>query len=266
MKLATSIIIFLIFMLPLLSFSQNEPADLKDNQKGKTSMTAIIQTPTNKLENSISFYEKLGFKMISRENLILYTDGKAIIEINPDRFARAGIKLYKQSWENEISKLKEITTLTNLPNGYLFSDPSGVWIYLIESEAEPKYKIEDSSFSVLGNFAGLSFETTDIQKSYSIYEILGFTKGMGSIENGFVTLSHNENFTIALMKPLSCPHLFFNPSMTYFNGKNNLAVIENIRKLNIPITEEITYFNKEGIVDNIIIRDPGGYGFFIFSD
>ena len=54
--------------------------------------------------------------------------------------------------------------------------------------------------------------------------------------------------------------------MTYFNGQKNLAIIEEIRELNIPIAEEITYFNSEGTVDNIIIRDPGGYGFFIFND
>lgn len=48
--------------------------------------------------------------------------------------------------------------------------------------------------------------------------------------------------------------------------KSNLAIIQKIRDLQIPITEEITHFNKEGIVDNIIIRDPGGLGFFIFND
>ena len=52
-----------------------------------------------------------------------------------------------------------------------------------------------------------------------------------------------------------------------FNGKeNNPKVIQNIRNVGIPIAEEITTFNKEGIVDNIIIQDPGGYGFFIFND
>ncbi len=54
--------------------------------------------------------------------------------------------------------------------------------------------------------------------------------------------------------------------MTFFNGKDNLNLIAKIREAGIPITEEITHFNKENIVDNIIIRDPGGYGFFIFSD
>ncbi len=68
------------------------------------------------------------------------------------------------------------------------------------------------------------------------------------------------------MKPNACPHLFFNPSLTYFNGKNNIDIIAKIRALNISITEEITHFNKEGKVDNIIIRDPGGFGFFLFND
>ena len=68
------------------------------------------------------------------------------------------------------------------------------------------------------------------------------------------------------MKTGSCPHLFFNPSLTYFNGAKNLSIIQQIKTLQIPITEEITHFNKEGIVDNIIIRDPGGLGFFLFSD
>ena len=52
----------------------------------------------------------------------------------------------------------------------------------------------------------------------------------------------------------------------YFNGKNNLEIIEKIRSEGIEFTQEITEFNKEGIVDNVILRDPGGYGFFLFSD
>jgi len=258
--------IFLItFMFSTACYSQQDNLENSKNDEGTNFMTTIIHTPTNKLETSISFYEKLGFKRLS-ENPIIFSDGKAIIEINPDRSARAGIKLFKESWAKEISKLKEITAITNLANGYLISDPSGVWIFLIETKEESNYKTEDSSFSTLGNFAGLSLETTDFNRSANIYEVLGFTKSMGSIEHGYVSFKNSDDLTVTLMKPLMCPHLFFNPSLTYFNGKNNLSVIEKIRTLNIPITEEITSFNKEGIVDNIIIRDPGGYGFFIFSD
>ncbi|MES2138749.1 MAG: hypothetical protein V4511_03520 [Bacteroidota bacterium] len=255
----TGILIFILFSL-------NLPAQNLIAKNEKNLMKAIIHTPTNKIEKSYSFYEKLGFKVISKENPLIVTDGKAIIEVNPDRFAREGIKLFKKSWASEVTNLKELTSLINLSNGFLFFDPSGIAIYLIESDFNFPFMVADSSFSSLGNFAGLTLETADIKRSFTIYEILGFAKNMGAVEKGFVGLIGGDNFNIVLMSPLQSPHLFHNPSLTYFNGKNNMAVIKKIRELNIPITEEISTFNKEGIVDNIIIRDPGGYGFFIFSD
>ncbi|NJO02981.1 MAG: hypothetical protein HC880_16040 [Bacteroidia bacterium] len=227
-------------------------------------MKSIIITPTNNLEFSLDFYHQLGFTNLSDDPLWV-SDGKAVIEINPDRFTRAGIKLFKESWAEEVEKVAGLTAVTTRENGCLFSDPSGVWIYLEESSPKINIHSTPESYSVLGNFVGLSLETTDIARSVRFYEILGFTQAGGAPEQGYVTYAL-ENFMITFMKPLACPHLFFNPSLTYFNGKNNLAVIENIRSLNITITEEITYFNKQGIVDNVIIRDPGGYGFFIFSD
>ncbi|WP_373497444.1 hypothetical protein [Aquiflexum sp.] len=227
-------------------------------------MISILQSPTPDKIKGEEFYLNLGFKKVSNDPLIV-TDGKAFIEINADRFARAGIKLFKNNWESEINKLQDITAITAFKNGHLLSDPSGVWIYLMEIPAPVLPDFENQSFSNLGNYAGLSLETTDIQRSINLYQTLGFTISGGSLDQGYLSLDYN-GFTISLMKPLSCPHLFFNPSLTYFNGKDNLAVIQKIRHLNIPITEEITHFNKDGIVDNIIIRDPGGFGFFIFSD
>lgn len=229
-------------------------------------MKTIIHTPTNKSENSIEFYSRLKFKSIPSKDQTLFTDGQALIEVNPDRFARAGIKIYKPSWTKEISKLKKITAVINITGGYLLSDASGAWIYLMESESGVRYKKTENSFSLLGNFAGLSLETTDISRSAMLFEILGFEKKTGSAEQGWLSFVNEEGFGISIMKPLCCPHLFFNPSLTYFNGKENLSVIKKICLAEIPITEEITHFNKNNTVDNIIIRDPGGYGFFIFND
>lgn len=226
----------------------------------------ILHTPTNNLENSLNFYKKLAFKTIKNDGMNVVTDGKAIIEINPDRFARAGVKLFRKTWTTVIEQLKKMTAVVDLKNGFLLSDPSGTWIYLIEEELDLKIEKVEDSFGVTGNFAGLSLETTDMAKSASIWQILGFKKTMGDLTQGWVAYQNEDELVVSLMKPLSCPHLFFNPSFTYFNGKKNLEIIEKIRKLDIPITEEITHFNKEGVVDNIIIRDPGGYGFFLFSD
>lgn len=229
-------------------------------------MQAMIHTPTNGLENSLDFYTRLQFKVISDDRPALVTDGKAVIEINPDRYARAGMKLFKDSWAEEAAALEKLTAVMKTDNGYLLSDPSATWIYLIEGRPAVDYELEESSFAIPGNFQGLSLETMDIRRSAAIWNTVGFPQKMGNIDQGWLTCTSKEGMNISLMKPLNCPHLFFNPSMTYFNGKNNLMVIKKIRAAQIPIAEEITFFNKEGIVDNIIIRDPGGYGFFIFND
>lgn len=236
------------------------------NSNAQSIMKVIVHTPTNKLENSVNFYQKLGFKVLSKENPVLYTDGKALIEINPDRKARAGLKLYKKVWSAEITKLEAVTKVFKTKEGYLLYDPSGIAIYLVESDFNVALTPADSSFSHLGNYQGLTVESADITKAFNLYEILGFKISMGDAAKGFVGMESPDNFTITLLAPLNCPHLFFNPSLTYFNGKNNTAVIKKIRELNIPITEEITGFSKDGSVDNIIIRDPGGYGFFLFND
>ena len=228
-------------------------------------MNTIIQTPTNNLSESINFYKKLNFQILSENDSTIVSDGAAVIQINPDRFARAGVVLFKDSWKVTVEQIEKITKVHKIEDGYVLSDPSNVWIYLMEKESGIK-KPEGIPPSSFGNFAGLSLETTDIHRSIELWEHLGFQKTMGGLEQGWIVFGNEDGMGVSFMQPNTCPHLFFNPSLTYFNGKNNIEVIENIRSIGIPIAEEITHFNKEGIVDNLIIRDPGGFGFFIFSD
>jgi len=228
-------------------------------------MNTIIQTPTPDLSKSLNFYKSLNFKTLSTEKQNLVTDGKALIEINKNKFARAGIKIYKDSWQNEIEPIRKMTKIHTIENGVLFVDPSNCWIYLMEANFEMQFEKEEC-FSTLGNFAGLSLETSDIQKSIDLYGVLGFEHSMGSVDQGWITLKNKDEFSVSLMKVNSCPHLFFNPSLSYFNGGKNLPIIEKIKEAGIEITEELTLFNETGIVDNVIIRDPGGYGFFVFND
>ena len=229
-------------------------------------MASIIHTPTSSLEESLDFYSTLGYKKIKSDGLELLSDGQVIIEVNPDRFARAGVKLIKESWGATVKKIEEFVNVLRIDGGYLLSDPSGTWIYLIESEEELSLDMSDLLPSVLGTYAGLSLESTSINISFQLWKALGFTDQQGSIDDGWVTLRNADKMTVSLMKPNTCPHLFFNPSLTFFNGEKNLGIISELRELKIPFTEEITHFNKEGLVDNVIIRDPGGYGFFLFSD
>lgn len=229
-------------------------------------MKTIIQTPTCDLVKSLEYYVKLGFKVVSTENPIIVTDGRAIIEINPDRFARAGLKCYAQDWKPVVQELNKLTHVISIEHGYMLTDPSGMWIYLLESEFEAVVELEEASYSTLGKFAGLSLETIDMKTSADIFTLLGFKTTMGGLEDGWMTLVSEDQSGVSLMKPNTCPHLFFNPSLTYFNGSKNEEIIGQIRALGIPIAEEITHFNPKDEVDNIIIRDPGGLGCFLFND
>jgi hypothetical protein len=228
-------------------------------------MQLTVQTPTPNLKSSISFYETLGFTLINHPSKALFTDGQTIIEINPDRYARTGIKLYKSSWDVEVSKLEPVLSLIPFQNGHLIPGPGNLWVYLVSDILFTSQDLGTYPQSTLGGFAGISIETADVKVTDFLLQTIGFTGG-GDLEKSPYLSWENNGFVISAMKPLSCPHLFFSPSLTYFNGKNNLAIIEKIRALHIPIAEEITHFNNQGIVDNIILRDPGGLGIFVFND
>lgn len=226
-------------------------------------MSLIIQTPTPNLTESISFYKSLGFTQLEDSNC--FTDGKSIIEINTDRFSRPGIKLYGKSWKEKVAELKKITKVVKTKHSYLLGDTSGTWIYLIESEI-PVSIPDNCESSLFGNNQGVSIETVDIETTAKVWNNIGFTTKYGSPEQGWISMVNESGISINLMTPNCCPHLFLNPSISFFNGANNPEIIQQIRKTGIPIKEEITHFNEKGEVDNIIMSDPGNIGFFIFND
>ncbi len=230
-------------------------------------MITILETPCNSIDESSRFYSKLGFTTIDKKNNHeILSDGKIIIDINNDIYTRPGIRLISDNWTNTIINLKKITKVVKADNSYILSDPSGIIIRLEQTNDIPKFQLPEENSSILGNCAGISLECLNTDLAIQIWETIGFKMVSGSPENGFVILANDNGDGISIMQYGACPHMFFNPSITYFNGKNNIDVINNIRDKKIEVTEEITHFNKQNIVDNIIIRDPGGVGFFIFSD
>ncbi len=226
-------------------------------------MKTIIQTPTPNFEESRNFYEKIGFEIhTSSDKTFVYSNG-ITIELNKDRFSRAGIKCFGTNWEAFLSDNGLSDKATKMKNGYLITSPAGCCVYL---EDAIEHLPQSDTKPLIGTYGGFSLETNQIEESIGFWENFGYKQTMGNLEHGWEALSNEEGFSISLMKHQCCPHLFFNPSVSFFNGKENMTIIEGVRTANIDITEEISHFNPDGIVDNIIIRDPGGLGFFIFSD
>ena len=194
------------------------------------------------------------------------TDGKALILIDPEKKARHGVRLYADSWEQSLSQLRPNHQIKEIDGVHVLADPNGVKVYLHEGPSPVEDFQAQDCFGIPGNFAGISLETSEFERSSKFWQALGFQQSSGGLEQGWCGMTNGEDFGISLMVAGSCPHLVFNPSLTYFNGGKNLPVIAAIKDAGIPITEEITHFNDKGIVDNIIIRDPAGYGFYIFND
>jgi hypothetical protein len=72
-------------------------------------MKTIIQTVTGDFIKSIAFYQTLNFKQVLQKSPCLFSDGKVLLEISNDTYARAGIKLKKASWQNKLLLLRKVT-------------------------------------------------------------------------------------------------------------------------------------------------------------
>lgn len=224
---------------------------------------SILQSPTtHDLEDSVRFYERLGFARLPSDNGTLFSDGKVIVGLNSARTARTTIRLFGD-WTRELAELEKSTTVILNDGIALVADPSGARVQL---EPECSFEVNGQPTSVLGNFGGLSLETVDFDRTIQFWDTLGYSPSMGSKDQGWMALEREGMFSISVMKAGACPHLFFSPGLNYFNSGKNLENIKAIREAGIPIIEEITCFNSEGIADNVVLRDPGGTGFFIFND
>ncbi len=226
--------------------------------------TVLVASPD--LQASLAFYKTLDFYHLQKDGRHFFLDGGVVLEVSEDKMVRSGLRLYQKSWDLEVEELKKITNVVENGSTYVFNDFCGVRIELVKEDLAIDFSSKLDHRSFLGKSAGLSLEGISISHMYQIWEILGFKKTMGDINGGWMTAVDEGNFAVSLMSLGSCPHMFYNPSLSYFNGADNMKVIGKVRKARIEITEEITVFNKVGIVDNIIIRDPGGLGFFIFND
>ncbi|WP_127845206.1 hypothetical protein [Psychroflexus aestuariivivens] len=227
-------------------------------------MKIIIQTPTGDLQKSIDFYTALGFTKCESSIDNLFSDGQFYLQINPDKFARVGLKIFVDDLANLTENLQKHTKIVNFESCKVFRTHNTT-IQISEDKIDlPELKLTKTS--LLGNFAGLSLETLDMFSAFNLWDSLGFKLKMGGMDKSWMTLENDFGFCISFMQIQTCPHLFFNPSLTFFNGKSNFDRIQTIREKNISFAEEITHFNDKNIVDNVILKDPGGLGVFMFND
>ena len=195
-------------------------------------MKLTQQNPGIDLNQSIVFYEKLGFKIQTLGTRIIALDAQSCIEINPERTARVCIQQHQSNWNKTLLNLKSHTPIIKTKKGYLITDHNGIWIKLIVETWDEKITSLNYK-SLLGNYAGVCIETLEVSKSYEFWNLLSFSSKSKDFSKGWIEMKSEVGDSISLIKAQQCPHLFFNPSMTYFNGSHNLEIIESIKKLKL---------------------------------
>lgn len=224
-------------------------------------MSFAIRTPTPDLETSLTYYRRLGFTRLETESSGAWlSDGAVNIWIDPARHARTALVLFVDDPAAVAAGCSGPTLA--MGDDVLCGDPNGVKVLLRRGSA-PTPQGEPA---LTGRFAGLSIEAVDPAATVAFWQSLGFTVAAGGADQGWTQLARDGSCGISVMGMNMCPHLFPNPGLTYFNSGGNPALIARMRDVGVPLAEEITAFNDAGDVDNVILVDPGGTGFFVFND
>ena len=134
--------------------------------------------------------------------------------------------------EQNLLNLKSNTPIIKTKKGYLITDHNGIWIKLIVETWDEKITSLNYK-SLLGNYAGVCIETLEVSKSYVFSNLLGFSSKSKDFSKGWIEMKSEVGDSISLIQAQQCPHLFFNPSVTYLNGSHNLEINESIKKLKL---------------------------------
>ncbi len=176
-------------------------------------MKLIVESPSRNLNVSIAYYKQLGFHCKPFKQGWLCHAKQLTILLNPDPYSRPCIHLFETEEDS------------------LGVSPSGTWVKQL---TEKGTAVNTETESSLGNYAGVCLETLDLKASFNFWQDKGF-QGTFDPTNSWCTLTHKTGDSISLLKAHSCPHLFTNPALAFFNGQKNKAIIQGIRKLALPI-------------------------------
>ena len=224
----------------------------------------ILTTPCPDLTVSEHYFLTLDFNIFKDEKQHFALAKDFIIELNTNPYARPGIKLIRS--KSSITALIGNLTTVKIGNDQLLVSPEGCCIYFNELPLPSTENHLNTENTLLGNFQGVSIESANLAESLIFWLKIGFTQVGGSAESGWLMLKNEDNFDLNVMRFGMCPHFFSNPGLNFFNGTENPKIIQEIKRRNLPIRQEITFFKPGEPAENIIMSDQGGLCCFIFND
>ncbi len=222
---------------------------------------AFITLYTSSPEKTGAFCRTLGFTAVSQDNTTaLMTDGNYFFDIRRADKPASTLSYCVSDISNAIHMAEnlEITIVEKSQHHAILQEPNGLLILLISSEAFALSEFPKKPSSLCGTFYEISLETTDMERSISWWQNVGFK--VTTRQNTWCTLDDGK-MKIGLYEKGSCPHAFRNPSLTYFESD----MAERIGKLK---ERGMTFAQEEdeiGMKGHAIAESPDGQYFFLFT-
>ncbi|MEZ4777610.1 MAG: hypothetical protein R3D00_30830 [Bacteroidia bacterium] len=225
--------------------------------------TVCINLPIFSRRKTPLLFSKLGFVPLGKDLLgqTLVTDGTVIVRLDEESEYGAGLLYFAE-------------TVLPLPVGDSISDevesewamewqsPEGVSLTILQTPHVEMPNAPKGTPTPLGTFYEVSLMTTDFDVSVAWWQKAGFSITYGNpATDNFITLS-DDMIRVGLYRPGSCPHIFNNPAVTYFDS-DMAGKITAARELGILYAQEIS--NKDGVVSDAIVETEEGWHVFLFS-
>jgi predicted enzyme related to lactoylglutathione lyase len=222
---------------------------------------AFVTLYSSSPEKTKTFCDMLGFTAVSSEtDAALMTDGNYFFDIRYADTSATTLSYCVSDISNAIHMAEnlEIAIAEKSQHHAILQEPNGLLILLISSEVLALSEFPKKPSSFCGTFYEMSLETTDMERSISWWQNVGFKAT--ARQKTWCTLDDGK-MKIGLYEKGSCPHAFRNPSLTYFES-DMAKRIEQLKQRGIPFVQGEGEIGMKG---HAIAESPEGQYFFLFT-
>ncbi len=218
---------------------------------------AEITLSVASLNVSLPFYEKLGFKTLSRTSgqtpSATLTDGMIIVRLQQGSSPSPVLTYYAADMAQRIVRLESLGVKFDSKDKdeAQFSDGNGLRVRLVTTDASRFPQADGKSFSKCGMFGELCVRTSDAKAAAAFWDKAGFGVAYGGdqpssyriLMDGKLILGVHQNNADILM-----------PTFTYFDG--------NIKARIAQLKQDGVKFDSEAKGE---LQSPDGQRFFLYN-
>jgi catechol 2,3-dioxygenase-like lactoylglutathione lyase family enzyme len=230
---------------------------------------AHISVSVQSLRESISFYEKLGFRKLwdSQEPYpwILMTDGGVNLHLYELYFPSPALHYFSSHMQDKVLELMRLGIRPEQQKSrdgkriqHNFFDPNELAIMLMHFDDRSMPKPNGYSESKLGVFGELSVDTHDLASSVKFWTNIGFTVTLrGEKPYPWAVLTDGE-MTLGMHQTTA----FKTPALTYY-ADDPASQVRTLREAGITNMQEL--HDEHGAIAGAIITAPDGQVFFLLE-